>query len=155
MSLTTAHDRPIRLDGRVAVVTGAGNGLGRQYARALGRLGAKVVVNDLGGDVHGVGSDRTVAQTVVAEIRAAGGDAVADGHSVATPEGGAAIIDAAVQAYGRVDVLGSSTAKQQLARGAVVRRQPEPRFAASAKRCPCSLSDTMVAAPAESTSKRL
>ena len=108
MSLTTTHDRPIRLDGRVAVVTGAGNGLGRQYALALGRLGAKVVVNDLGGDVHGVGSDSTVAQTVVAEIRAAGGDAVADGHSVATPEGGAAIIDAAVQNYGRVDVLVSN-----------------------------------------------
>ena len=96
----------IRFDGRVAVVTGAGAGLGRVYALELARRGAKVVVNDLGGarDGEGEGS-RSPAEGVVEEIEALGGEAVANYDSVATPEGGRAIVDRAVEAFGRVDIL--------------------------------------------------
>jgi len=83
--------REVRFDGRVAVITGAGNGLGRSHARFLASRGAKVVVNDLGGTVAGTGSSRTVADAVVDEIRAAGGTAVANYDSVATEEGGATL----------------------------------------------------------------
>ncbi len=96
----------IRYDDQVAVVTGAGGGLGRSYALELARRGAKVVVNDLGGapDGAGGGSGRP-ADAVVAEIEAAGGEAVASYDSVSTPEGGQAIVDRAIEAFGRIDIL--------------------------------------------------
>jgi NAD(P)-dependent dehydrogenase (short-subunit alcohol dehydrogenase family) len=91
------------LAGRVAVVTGAGSGLGRAHALALAAAGAQVVVNDIGQPADRTGL--SPAEAVVAEIRAAGGEAVADPHSVSTIEGGQAIIDTAVDAFGTVDVL--------------------------------------------------
>jgi len=97
--------RDIRFDGRVAVITGAGNGLGRSHARFLASRGAKVVVNDLGGTVAGTGSSRAVADAVVEEIRTAGGTAVANYDSVATEEGGRNIIKTALEAFGTVDIL--------------------------------------------------
>ncbi|WP_283139238.1 SDR family NAD(P)-dependent oxidoreductase [Rhizohabitans arisaemae] len=93
------------LAGRVAIVTGAGRGLGRAHALLLAELGAAVVVNDLGGDVHGSGRDTAPAHQVVEEIRAAGGQAVADGHDVADWAGAAALIDLAVGAFGDLHVL--------------------------------------------------
>jgi NAD(P)-dependent dehydrogenase (short-subunit alcohol dehydrogenase family) len=94
-----------RFDGRVAVITGAGRGLGREYARLLAARGAKVVVNDLGGSLRGDGSDPRPATEVVRDIEAAGGIAVANTESVATPEGGKAIVQAALDHFGRIDVL--------------------------------------------------
>ena len=96
---------PIRFDGQVAVVTGAGAGLGRAYALELAKRGAKVVVNDLGGATDGTGASVSAADAVVDEIKAAGGEAVASYDSVATAEGGQAIVDTAVAAFGRLDVL--------------------------------------------------
>jgi NAD(P)-dependent dehydrogenase (short-subunit alcohol dehydrogenase family) len=98
----------IDFNGQAAIVTGAGRGLGRLYALELARRGASVVVNDLGGTMHGNGSDASVADEVVAEIRAAGGSAVASHDSVDTPEGGQAIVDTAVNAFGRVDTVVSN-----------------------------------------------
>lgn len=95
----------LRYDGRVAVVTGGGRGLGRAYALLLASRGAKVVVNDLGGDLTGDGVDAGPAHEVVREIVAAGGEAVASTDSVATPEGGRAIVDTAMDTYGRLDIL--------------------------------------------------
>lgn len=95
----------LNFDGRVAVITGAGRGLGRAYAHLLASRGARVVVNDPGFAQSGEGADATPAEEVVAEIRAAGGQAIANFDSVATPEGGQAIIDAAVAEWGRVDIL--------------------------------------------------
>ena len=95
----------LRFDDRVAVVTGAGRGLGRSYALLLASRGAKVVVNDVGGTLTGEGADAGPAEQVVAEITAAGGDAVACTESVATAEGGRAIIQAAFDRYGRIDIL--------------------------------------------------
>jgi NAD(P)-dependent dehydrogenase (short-subunit alcohol dehydrogenase family)/putative sterol carrier protein len=96
----------IRFDGRVAIVTGAGAGLGRAYALALARKGAKVVVNDYGGPRDGAGEgSSTPADRVVEEIRAAGGEAVANYDNVATPEGGEKIVRSAVHAFGGVDIL--------------------------------------------------
>ena len=95
----------LRFDGRVAVVTGGGRGLGREYALLLASQGAKVVVNDLGGGLDGDGADTAPAETVVREIAAAGGDAVASTDSVATPAGGKAIIGTALDRYGRIDIL--------------------------------------------------
>jgi len=95
----------LRFDGRVAVITGAGRGLGRSYALLLASRGAKVVVNDLGTSRRGEGVDAAPAQEVVDEIRAAGGDAVANVSSVASAEGAKAIIDTALEQYGRVDIL--------------------------------------------------
>ena len=95
----------IRYDERVAVVTGAGAGLGRSHALLLAKGGAKVVVNDLGGTVEGKGSSSAAADKVVEEIRAAGGEAVPNYDSVATPEGGQGIIQAALDTYGKVDIL--------------------------------------------------
>jgi NAD(P)-dependent dehydrogenase (short-subunit alcohol dehydrogenase family) len=92
-------------DGKVAVITGAGGGLGRQHALLLASRGALIVVNDLGGAVDGGGSDASAAQKVVDEIRAAGGEAVANHDSVSTPEGGESIIKTAIDAYGRVDIV--------------------------------------------------
>lgn len=95
----------LRFDNRVAVITGAGRGLGRAYALLLAARGAKVVVNDTGVSMQGEGTDTGPADTVVAEIQAAGGEAVANTDSVATPEGGRAIVDAALDYFGRVDIL--------------------------------------------------
>ena len=92
-------------DGKVAVVTGAGGGLGRQHALLLASRGALVVVNDLGGAVDGSGSDKGAAERVVDEIKALGGDAAADANSVATPEGGKAIIQTAIDNFGRIDIV--------------------------------------------------
>lgn len=96
---------PITFDGRVAVVTGAGGGLGRGYALELARRGARVVVNDLGGAVDGSGASRQAADVVVEEIEEAGGEAVANYDSVSTRDGGAAIIQTAVDAFGTVDIV--------------------------------------------------
>jgi NAD(P)-dependent dehydrogenase (short-subunit alcohol dehydrogenase family) len=94
-----------RLEGRVVVVTGAGRGLGREYALLAGAHGASVVVNDLGGALDGDGGDATPAEEVVAEIRAAGGRAVANRCDVASEEGSQALIAAAVEEFGDVHVL--------------------------------------------------
>jgi NAD(P)-dependent dehydrogenase (short-subunit alcohol dehydrogenase family) len=98
----------IDFSGQVALVTGAGRGLGRLYALDLARRGASVVVNDVGATMHGSGLDPTVADEVVTEIHRAGGTAIASYHSVDTPEGGAAIVDTAVQAFGRLDAVVSN-----------------------------------------------
>src|SRR3546814_12914307 len=95
----------IGFDGQVAIVTGAGHGLGRQHALALASRGARVLVNDLGGTVDGSGSDAGPAQQVADEINAAGGEAVADTSSVATQEGGEAIVETALNAFGRDDIV--------------------------------------------------
>ncbi|HEY3144166.1 MAG TPA: SDR family oxidoreductase [Acidimicrobiales bacterium] len=92
-------------DGKVAIITGAGGGLGRSHALALARRGALVVVNDLGGSVDGSGSGTTAAQAVVDEIEAAGGEAVANYDSVATPEGGKSIVKTAIDRFGRIDIV--------------------------------------------------
>jgi NAD(P)-dependent dehydrogenase (short-subunit alcohol dehydrogenase family) len=94
-----------RFDGRVAIVTGAARGIGRAHALLLAERGASVVVNDLGGSMAGVGADAGPASSVVAEIVAAGGVAIADGNDVSSVEGAAALVDAAVAQFGRVDVL--------------------------------------------------
>jgi NAD(P)-dependent dehydrogenase (short-subunit alcohol dehydrogenase family) len=95
----------IRFDDRVAIVTGAGVGLGRAHAMLLASRGAKVVVNDPGGSVEGKGGEHSVADKVVAEIKAAGGEAVANYDSVATMQSAQAIIDTAVNTFGRLDIL--------------------------------------------------
>ena len=95
----------IRFDGRVAIVTGAGGGLGRQHALALAARGAKVVVNDLGGTLDGNGGTPLAAQKVVDEIVAAGGTAMASGASVTDAAAVQAMVDAAMAAWGRVDIL--------------------------------------------------
>ena len=95
----------MRFDGRVAIVTGAGGGLGRQHALALAARGAKVVVNDLGGTVDGNGGTPKAAQAVVDEIRAAGGEAIANGASVTDPQAVRAMVEQALAAWGRIDIL--------------------------------------------------
>jgi NAD(P)-dependent dehydrogenase (short-subunit alcohol dehydrogenase family) len=95
----------IRYDDRVAVITGAGGGLGKTYALMLAERGAKVVVNDLGGAADGTGAGSSMADQCVKEINEAGGTAVANYDSVATPEGGEAIIQTAVDNFGKVDIL--------------------------------------------------
>src|SRR6266545_3914601 len=92
----------LRFDDRVAIVTGAGNGLGRSHALLLASRGAKVVVNDLGGGIRGEGQSQNAADRVVEEIASAGGTAVADYHSV---EDGAAIVTRALDAFGRIDIV--------------------------------------------------
>jgi len=96
---------PLSFNGRVAIVTGAGRGLGRAYARLLAERGARVVVNDLGGSMEGDGTDAAPAAAVAAEIVAAGGTAVANSSDVAHEDGAAALVDAALGNFGRIDVL--------------------------------------------------
>ncbi|MGB3866534.1 MAG: SDR family NAD(P)-dependent oxidoreductase [Xanthobacteraceae bacterium] len=95
----------IRFDGRVAIVTGAGNGLGRQHALGLARYGAKVVVNDFGGARDGSGGSMTAAETVVEEIRKAGGEAMADGADVSDFEQVTAMVAKATETWGAVDIM--------------------------------------------------
>ncbi len=92
----------VRFDNRVAIITGAGNGLGKAYALAMGARGAKVVVNDLGGSAFGDGADKAAADVVVDEIRAAGGDAVANYDSVTDGE---KIVQTALDSYGKIDIV--------------------------------------------------
>jgi NAD(P)-dependent dehydrogenase (short-subunit alcohol dehydrogenase family) len=95
----------IRFDGKVAIVTGAGGGLGRQHALELARRGAKVVVNDLGGSVDGSGGSSEAAQKVVEEIKALGGEAIANGSSVTDDAGVAHMVQQAIDLWGRIDIL--------------------------------------------------
>ncbi|HEY7137682.1 MAG TPA: SDR family NAD(P)-dependent oxidoreductase [Acidimicrobiia bacterium] len=94
-----------RFEGRVAVITGAGRGIGHAYARLLAERGARVVVNDLGGSMDGVGADAGPAASVAGEIAGAGGAAIADTNDVSTVGGAQALVDAAVAEFGRVDVV--------------------------------------------------
>ena len=94
-----------RLEGKIAIVTGAGRGIGREHALALARAGAKIVVNDLGASLAGEGADSGPAHDVVREIEALGGEAVANGENVADFAGAKRLIDAAIAAYGRLDIL--------------------------------------------------
>lgn len=96
---------PITFDGRVAIVTGAGGGLGRTYALELARRGARVIVNDLGGSVDGTGSSESAADRVVTEIKEAGGEAIGNYDSVSTPEGGEGIVQMALDSFGTVDIV--------------------------------------------------
>jgi NAD(P)-dependent dehydrogenase (short-subunit alcohol dehydrogenase family) len=96
---------PLDFDGRVVVITGAGGGIGRAHALLLASRGAKVVVNDVGRDVRGEGDAGTAADRVVDEIRRAGGEALLSADSVATPEGGRALVESALDSYGRVDAV--------------------------------------------------
>lgn len=106
---TSPPERPalneLRFDGRVAVVTGAGRGIGRAYALLLAERGASVVVNDLGGSMEGTGADAGPASDVVAEIVKAGGAALADSNDVADVAGAEALVEAAMRGFGRVDVV--------------------------------------------------
>jgi NAD(P)-dependent dehydrogenase (short-subunit alcohol dehydrogenase family) len=95
----------MRFDEQVAVITGAGGGLGKQYALLLASRGARVVVNDTGGSVTGTGSNTDAALAAAEEIRRQGGEAVADTNSVTSPQGGQAIIDSALRSWGRVDIV--------------------------------------------------
>ena len=95
----------LNFDGRVAIVTGAGRGIGRAYARLLAARGAHVVVNDLGGSIDGAGADTGPAATVVSEIVAAGGHALADTSDVADADGAARLVAAATNEFGRIDIL--------------------------------------------------
>lgn len=95
----------LSFDGKVAIVTGAGGGLGKEHAKLLASRGAMVVVNDLGGTVDGAGSSEGPAQQVATEINDAGGVAIADTNSVSTPEGGEAIVKTTTDNFGRVDIL--------------------------------------------------
>ncbi|MBL4866716.1 MAG: SDR family NAD(P)-dependent oxidoreductase [Pseudomonadales bacterium] len=95
----------ISFEGKVAIVTGAGAGIGRTHALELARRGAKVLVNDLGGSGDGVGSSSEVALAVVEEIKALGGEAIANGASVADEKGAQSIVDDAMNAWGRVDIV--------------------------------------------------
>lgn len=98
----------IDFTGQVVIVTGAGRGLGRLYAMELARRGAAVVVNDLGGSMHGDGADASVADAVVDEIERAGGIATASHDSVDSPEGGEAIVRTAIDRFGRLDAVVSN-----------------------------------------------
>jgi NAD(P)-dependent dehydrogenase (short-subunit alcohol dehydrogenase family) len=95
----------ISLEGKVAVVTGAGRGLGRAYVELLAERGARVVVNDLGTDVSGFGKDSTIAEEVADLIRSRGGEAIANGSDVSTPEGGSDLIATTIEHFGRIELL--------------------------------------------------
>jgi NAD(P)-dependent dehydrogenase (short-subunit alcohol dehydrogenase family) len=101
--MVTQND--MRFDEQVAVITGGGGGLGKQYALLLASRGARVVVNDTGGSVTGTGSNTDAAHAAAEEIRRQGGEAVADTNSVTSPQGGQAIIDSALRSWGRVDIV--------------------------------------------------
>jgi NAD(P)-dependent dehydrogenase (short-subunit alcohol dehydrogenase family) len=103
--MSVAESAELRFDGRVAIVTGGGRGLGRAYAELLAARGARVVVNDPGVSMKGDGTTEDPAQDTVDAIRAAGGEAVANKDSVATEAGGKAIVQAALDAFGRIDIL--------------------------------------------------
>jgi NAD(P)-dependent dehydrogenase (short-subunit alcohol dehydrogenase family) len=105
VTLSTLRTNDLRFDERVAVITGAAGGLGKQYALLLASRGARIVVNDTGGSVTGDGSNGQAATAAAEEIRRRGGEAVADSNSVTTPEGGEAIIDTALHTWGRVDIV--------------------------------------------------
>src|SRR5215475_641006 len=93
------------LDGRVAIITGAGRGLGREHALLFAAEGAKIVVNDLGGDMHGDGGDPSPAMEVVKEIEAMGGEAVVNGDNVAEWDGAQRLVQTAIDAFGDLHVL--------------------------------------------------
>ena len=95
----------VEFNNRVAIVTGAGGGLGRSHALALAARGVKVVVNDLGGAVDGTGGSETMAEKVVAEIIAAGGEAIANGANVTNEAEVQAMVDEAIAKWGKVDIL--------------------------------------------------
>ena len=120
----------LRFDGRVAIVTGAGGGLGRSHALLLGKRGASVVVNDLGGSMHGGGQSSTPAQKVVEEIKAAGGEAIANYDSV---EDGGKIVQAALDTWGKIDIVVNNAgilrdmSFQKLTRGGLGPDLPRPR----------------------------
>src|SRR5687768_6685503 len=95
----------IGYDGKVAIITGAGGGLGFEHAKVLADRGARLVINDLGGSVEGSGSSKTVAEHAADEINDVGGVAIPNTDSVATPEGGEAIVQAALDEYGQVDIV--------------------------------------------------
>lgn len=99
------HVNDLRFDGRVALVTGAGRALGRAHAMLLAERGAKVVVNDLGGSPEGIGNDSSPADSVVREITDLGGEAIANADSVADPAGAQAMVAAAVERFGRLDIV--------------------------------------------------
>jgi NAD(P)-dependent dehydrogenase (short-subunit alcohol dehydrogenase family) len=105
LEVLDAGDRMGLLDGRVAIITGAGRGLGREHALLFAEEGAKVVVNDLGGDIHGEGADRAPAQQVVDEIEKMGGEAVANVDSAADWDGAQRLIQTAIDTFGDVHVL--------------------------------------------------
>ena len=107
-------NRMIDFNGQVVIVTGAGRGLGRLYAMELARRGASVVVNDVGSTMHGSGSDSAIADQVVKEIVSSGGKAIASQESVATPEGGEAIVSIAVDTFGRLDAVVSNAGILQI-----------------------------------------
>src|SRR4029078_1302763 len=98
----------VGFEGRVAIITGAGGGLGREHALLLASRGAQVVVNDLGGSVSGEGGDEGPAHNTAKEIEDLGGVAVADTNSVATPEGGEAIVKTALDNFGKVDIVSNN-----------------------------------------------
>jgi NAD(P)-dependent dehydrogenase (short-subunit alcohol dehydrogenase family) len=102
---------------QVVIVTGAGRGLGRLYAMEIARRGGSVVVNDLGGTMHGEGSDASVADQVVEEIERAGGVAVASHASVDSPEGGEAIVRTAIDRFGRLDAVVSTPSMRRQSAG--------------------------------------
>ena len=93
------------LEGRVAIITGAGRGIGREHALLFAAEGAKVVVNDLGGNADGTGGDKTPAEEVVHEIEKMGGEAIANGDNVASWEGGQRMVNSAIEAFGKLDIL--------------------------------------------------
>jgi len=98
------------LDGRVAIITGAGRGLGREHALLFAAEGAKIVVNDLGGANDGSGSDMTPAQQTVADIKGMGGEAIVNTDNVADWDGAKRMIDSAIEAFGDLDILSTTPA---------------------------------------------
>lgn len=104
----TQESNPIRFDGQVAIVTGSGGGIGRAIALELAKRGAKILVNDYGGDTYGNAGDSDLADGVVAEIRAAGGEAVANATAVGTHAAAREIVTTALEAFGRIDILANN-----------------------------------------------